>query len=105
MDGQNAGVLRRKPLHKKGRAVKPGLFYWFMADGKSTSEISDFGCGMDEQTLQKAMYPFFSNLPAGQKRGMGLAHAARLIQLNGGSLSITSIPGTGTTVSILLPCK
>jgi len=67
--------------------------------------ITDFGCGMDEQTLQKAMYPFFSNLPAGRKRGMGLAHAARLIQLNGGSLSITSIPGTGTTVSILLPCK
>jgi signal transduction histidine kinase len=67
--------------------------------------ITDFGCGMDEQTLQKAMYPFFSNLPAGRKRGMGLAHAARLIQLNGGSLSITSTPGTGTTVSILLPCK
>ncbi len=67
--------------------------------------IADFGCGMDEQTLQKAMYPFFSNLPAGRKRGMGLAHAARLIQLNGGSLSITSIPGTGTTVSILLPSK
>lgn len=67
--------------------------------------IADFGCGMDEQTLQKAMYPFFSNLPAGRKRGMGLAHAARLIQLNGGNLSITSTPGTGTTVSILLPCK
>jgi putative nucleotidyltransferase with HDIG domain len=67
--------------------------------------ITDFGCGMDEQTLQKAMYPFFSNLPAGRKRGMGLAHAARLIQLNGGSLSITSSPGSGTTVSILLPCK
>jgi putative nucleotidyltransferase with HDIG domain len=67
--------------------------------------IADFGCGMDEQTLQKAMYPFFSNLPAGRKRGMGLAHAARLIQLNGGSLSIISHPGSGTTVSILLPCK
>jgi putative nucleotidyltransferase with HDIG domain len=67
--------------------------------------IADFGCGMDGETLQKAMYPFFSNLPAGRKRGMGLAHAARLIQLNGGSLSITSTPGTGTTVTILLPCK
>jgi signal transduction histidine kinase len=67
--------------------------------------IADFGCGMDSQTLQKATYPFFSNLPAGRKRGMGLAHAARLIQLNGGSLSITSHPASGTTVSILLPCK
>ncbi len=67
--------------------------------------ITDLGCGMDSQTLQKATYPFFSNQPAGRKRGMGLAHAARLIQLNGGSLSITSTPGSGTTVTILLPCK
>ncbi len=65
--------------------------------------IADFGCGMDGETLQKATYPFFSNLPAGRKRGMGLAHAARLIQLNGGRLNITSNPGSGTTVTILLP--
>jgi signal transduction histidine kinase len=67
--------------------------------------IADLGCGMDAETLQKATYPFFSNQPAGRKRGMGLAHAARLIQLNGGELSITSQPGSGTTVTILLPCK
>lgn len=67
--------------------------------------VADLGCGMDSQTLQKATYPFFSNQPAGRKRGMGLAHAARLIQLNGGSLSITSRPGSGTTVTILLPSK
>ena len=67
--------------------------------------ITDLGCGMDSQTLQKATYPFFSNQPAGRKRGMGLAHAARLIQLNAGKLSITSRPAGGTTVTILLPCK
>ncbi|MBN1391951.1 MAG: hypothetical protein JW947_04010, partial [Sedimentisphaerales bacterium] len=67
--------------------------------------IADDGCGMDAETLQKATFPFFSNPPAGRKRGMGLAHAARLIQLNGGKLSITSQPGTGSTVTILLPCK
>jgi signal transduction histidine kinase len=67
--------------------------------------IADLGCGMDSQTLQKATYPFFSNQPAGRKRGMGLAHAVRLIQLNGGSLSIASRPAGGTTVTILLPSK
>jgi len=67
--------------------------------------ISDLGCGMDGQTLQKATQPFFSARPAGRKRGMGLAHAQRLIQLNGGHLNITSQPGTGTTVTIYLPCK
>ncbi len=67
--------------------------------------ISDLGCGMDRQTQQRATQPFFSARPAGRKRGMGLAHAARLIQLNNGSLSITSQPGSGTTVTIFLPCK
>ena len=67
--------------------------------------ISDFGCGMDAETVQKATQPFFSAKPAGRKRGMGLAHAARLIQLNGGSLNITSQPGSGTTATIYLPCK
>ncbi len=67
--------------------------------------IADLGYGMDTETLKKATYPFFSNQPAGRKRGMGLAHAARLIQLNGGSLNIKSRPGNGTIVTILLPCK
>jgi len=67
--------------------------------------IADLGCGMDSETLRKATYPFFSNQPAGRKRGMGLAHAARLIQLNAGSLNITSHPCSGTTVTILLPSK
>ncbi len=68
-------------------------------------QISDFGCGMDRETLQKAAQPFFSAKPAGRKRGMGLAYAQRLVQLNGGSLNITSEPGSGTTVTICLPCK
>lgn len=68
-------------------------------------QISDLGCGMDEDILQKATQPFFSAKPAGRKRGMGLAHAARLIELNNGSLNITSRPGEGTTVTISLPCK
>jgi putative nucleotidyltransferase with HDIG domain len=65
--------------------------------------ISDLGCGMDTETLQKATQPFFSAKTAGRNRGMGLAYAARLIQLNGGSLHIASKPGEGTTVTILLP--
>jgi putative nucleotidyltransferase with HDIG domain len=67
--------------------------------------IIDFGCGMDRETLQKAVMPFFSAKPAGRRRGMGLARAARLIQLNNGSVNITSQPGVGTTVTISLPRK
>jgi len=68
-------------------------------------QVSDLGCGMDAETLQKATRPFFSSKPAGRKRGMGLAYAQRLIQLNKGWLQIISEPGSGTTVTISLPCK
>ncbi len=68
-------------------------------------EVKDLGCGMDTETVQKATQLFFSARPAGRKRGMGLAHAQRLIELNGGRLAITSQPGKGTTVTILLATK
>jgi len=67
--------------------------------------VIDSGRGMDEQTLRKATQPFFSNKPAGRKRGMGLAHAQRLIEINNGTLELSSQPGKGTTVTVILPCK
>ncbi|MHC4584711.1 MAG: HDOD domain-containing protein [Planctomycetota bacterium] len=68
-------------------------------------QISDTGCGMDAETVHKATQPFFSAKAAGRKRGMGLAYTVRFIQLNKGSLNITSESGSGTTVTICLPCK
>ncbi|MFC1676357.1 HDOD domain-containing protein [Planctomycetota bacterium] len=68
-------------------------------------QIADKGCGMDGETLSKATQPFFSAKPAGRKRGMGLAYTERLVNLNHGSMKITSQPGAGTTVTILLPCS
>jgi signal transduction histidine kinase/HD-like signal output (HDOD) protein len=65
----------------------------------------DSGRGMDAQTLAKATHPFFSARPAGRKRGMGLAHAQRLIEINHGTLSLASQPDKGTTVTVVLPCK
>ncbi len=66
-------------------------------------QISDLGRGMDEETARKATNPFFSAKPAGRKRGMGLAYASRLIQLNRGTLELESRPGHGTAVSLTLP--
>ncbi|MGA2324468.1 MAG: HDOD domain-containing protein [Sedimentisphaerales bacterium] len=68
-------------------------------------QVIDSGRGMDEQTLARATHPFFSARPAGRKRGMGLAHAQRLIEINHGTLSLASQPDKGTTVTIVLPCK
>jgi putative nucleotidyltransferase with HDIG domain len=68
-------------------------------------QIIDKGCGMDAETVEKAVQPFFSAKPAGRKRGMGLANAQRIIQINKGRLEITSEPGKGTCVTVYLPYK
>ncbi len=68
-------------------------------------QISDNGCGMDSETVKNVILPFFSKKEAGRKRGMGLTYAMRFIQTNQGSLQITSKAGSGTTVTISLPCK
>ncbi|MHC4131961.1 MAG: HDOD domain-containing protein [Planctomycetota bacterium] len=70
-----------------------------------TFQITDKGCGMDAQTLSKATHPFFSSKTAGRKRGMGLAYAQRLIELNGGRLQIRSQSDSGTTVTVTLPTQ
>jgi signal transduction histidine kinase/HD-like signal output (HDOD) protein len=66
-------------------------------------QVIDEGCGMDAQTLAKAVQPFFSGQPAGRKRGMGLAHSQRLLNINKASLHIASESGKGTIVTVLLP--
>ncbi|MHC4271750.1 MAG: sensor histidine kinase, partial [Planctomycetota bacterium] len=70
-----------------------------------TFEIIDKGCGMDAKTLSRVAHPFFSSKTAGRKRGMGLAYAKRLIELNGGRLKFQSQPDIGTTVTVSLPTK
>lgn len=65
--------------------------------------IIDTGPGMNPQTLEKALQPFFSSKTAGRKTGLGLPIAKRLIELNRGTLDIESRPGQGTTVTVILP--
>lgn len=61
-------------------------------------EVSDQGVGMDAETLQRATEPFFST-KAGHV-GVGLTVAHGIWRRHRGTLSITSIPGSGTTIRL-----
>jgi two-component system sensor histidine kinase AtoS len=63
--------------------------------------ISDSGVGMDAVAVERAFEPYFSTKTAGS--GLGLANAKRNIELSGGTISLVSTPGVGTTVTITLP--
>jgi putative nucleotidyltransferase with HDIG domain len=71
--------------------------------GQVAITVADDGCGMDEHTLQRAFDPFFSSMPAGRRRGMGLAKALRWVESFGGSIRLSSQPGGGTRATLLLP--
>ncbi len=63
--------------------------------------VSDTGHGMDENTRKRLFEPFFSTKFQG--RGMGMASVFGIIKNHKGSISVSSRPGRGTIVSIMLP--
>lgn len=65
--------------------------------------VRDNGIGMDSETMARMFDPFFSGREAGRGIGLGLSKAFRLIEGNGGRLSIESRVQQGTIVSVQLP--
>ncbi len=65
--------------------------------------IVDNGIGMSDAVRAQACEVFFTTKPSGRGTGLGLAMVSRAVEEAGGRLSITSAPGMGTTVEIVLP--
>ena len=65
--------------------------------------VRDTGIGMDEQTLARAIEPFFSTKGLGKGTGLGLSMVHGLAAQLGGVLNLTSSPGEGTVAEIWLP--
>jgi signal transduction histidine kinase len=64
-------------------------------------QVTDSGVGMDEETLLKAIQPFYSTKMG--HRGLGLSAAMGIARAHGGSLLARSTPGLGTSISLILP--
>lgn len=65
--------------------------------------VSDTGCGMPDTVVSRAFDPFFTTKPIGQGTGLGLSMIYGFARQSHGHVTIHSVVGQGTTVSLFLP--
>lgn len=69
-------------------------------------EVTDTGVGMDEETRQRVFLPYEQGHPGfndAKGIGLGLSISKELVELHGGTLSVTSELGQGSTFAFMLP--
>jgi CheY-like chemotaxis protein len=83
------------PGEEAPQGIQPGAYVML--------QITDSGCGMDEETLSRIYEPFFTTKEQGRGTGLGLSTVYGVVAQSGGTISAHSQPGLGTSFRILFP--
>jgi C4-dicarboxylate-specific signal transduction histidine kinase len=68
-------------------------------------DVVDNGTGIPSHALQEVFEPFFTTKPVGSGTGLGLSISQSLVREQGGSISVVSQPGVGTTFTVRIPAS
>ncbi|HET7536212.1 MAG TPA: ATP-binding protein, partial [Candidatus Didemnitutus sp.] len=71
--------------------------------GSLCLRVADNGTGMDATTLERIFDPFFTTKPAGEGTGLGLSIVQGVVASFGGSITVRSTPGVGSTFELFFP--
>ena len=88
-------VADRPEKDYHGKDIQPGGYVRF--------EITDNGCGMEDQTKRRIFEPFYTTKFTG--RGLGMSAVLGIINSHNGALQLFSQPGHGTTFKVYLPVQ
>lgn len=72
-------------------------------DGRLKITVHDTGLGMPATVAARVGEPFFTTKPEGQGTGLGLWMVRRTVEASGGTITIASRAGEGTTVTLVIP--
>ncbi|NTW98695.1 MAG: PAS domain S-box protein, partial [Geobacteraceae bacterium] len=78
-----------------GAIIPPG--------GYACLDVTDNGCGMDDETKQRIFEPFYTTKFTG--RGLGMSAVLGIVKAHNGALQLFSQPGRGTTFIVFLPIQ
>jgi len=82
-------------LRTEEHALVPGRY--------GVVSVVDDGAGMDAPTAERIFEPYFTTKSADAGSGLGLANAWSFARDSLGTITVASVPGAGTTISVLLP--
>ena len=102
--GDNKGTIRvelEKVNVPPGSADATFLGNPVLAGSYALLQVSDDGCGMDEETQKRIFEPFYTTKFTG--RGLGMSAVLGIIKSHNGAINISSQTGVGTTFKVYFP--
>lgn len=84
-----------------GRVPRTLLSAGYTTENRPFIRISDNGCGIEAEVMERIFIPFFTTKPSGS--GIGLSISRQIMHLHRGNIAVTSFPGEGCTFTLLFP--
>ena len=98
MPGGGTITIAAKNLRLQSEDTPDGLCGEFVA-----LTVTDTGCGIEADILPKVFEPFFTTKQLDKGTGLGLSQVYGLTRQSGGTVTIASQLGNGTSVTMFLP--